>query len=184
MSLVRGKKRSRRKQAKRIKAKNPIARWGNYSSWKLTADQIYLFDEISMSREWVARTTKGSGKKKKTIAAHKGAIEFDFRFQLHKELVPSMNLAAEIRRWNARVGKTAPFYVGTTALGAARKYRLVGVDVSEIQQVRGTIVACTVELHFKMTGAKTLKSEKKQFKKSISKKSKKKKKKLRKKRTG
>lgn len=184
MSLVRGTRAQKKRAKNRIKAKNPIARWGTYSMWKLTADQIYLFDEISMSREWVGKQTKGSGKKKRTIAAHKGPIEFDFRFTLHKEFFKSVDIAQQIRNWNSRVGKAAPFYVGTTALGAARKYRLVGVNVSDIQQVRGTIVACTIELHFKMTNAKTLKSEKKQFKKTIRKKSKKAKKKLKKRRTG
>ncbi|MBQ9000943.1 MAG: hypothetical protein IJ087_03720 [Eggerthellaceae bacterium] len=184
MSLVNGTKAKKKKGKERIKAKNPIARWGTYSSWKLTADQIYLFDEINMSREWVGKQTKGSGKNKKTIAAHKGPIEFDFRFTLHKEFFAKIDIAQTIRNWNSRVGKAAPFYLGTTALGAARKYRLVGVDVSDIQQVRGTIVACTIELHFKMTNSKTLKSEKKQFKKAIKKKSRKKKKKLNKRRTG
>ena len=184
MSLVTGTKAQRNKAKNKIKAKNPIARWGTYAFWKLTADQICMFDEISMSREWVAKQTKGSGKKKKTVAAHKGPIEFDFRFTLHKEFFTKIDLAQQIRTWNSRVGKAAPFYLGTTAFGAARKYRLVGVNVSDIQQVRGTIVACTIELHFKMTNSKTLKSEKKQFKKAIKKKSKKKKQKLNKRRTG
>lgn len=184
MSLVKGTRKRKAKAKAKIKAKNPVARWGNYESWKLTADQMHLFDEVSMSREWVAKQTKGSGKNKKTIAAHKGPIEFDFRFALHKELVPKLDIAQQIRAWNSRVGKAAPFYIGTTAFGAARKYRLVGVDFADITQVRGTIVSCTVELHFKITGSKTLKSEKKQFKKSISKKSKKQKAKLTKKRAG
>ena len=184
MSLVTGNKKARAKQKKQIKAKNPIARWGTYEVWKLTADQIHLFDDIAMSREWVAKKTTGSGKKKKTVAAHKGPVEFTFKFSLYKELFQKIDIAAQIRRWNSLVGKSAPFYVGTTAFGVTRKYKLVGVNVTDVEQVRGTIVRCTIELKFKATSSKAAKSEKKQFKKAISKKSKKAKKKLRKKRTG
>lgn len=153
-----------------------IARWGTIAYWQISDKKITALGDLSMSRDWVAKSTQKTDKYKVTTLAHKSAIEFDFPFELRKELAPELDLSDEIKKWNERVGKTAAFYIGKKALATAKKYRLVEVRISDVEQRLGTITACTITLRFKMIGLKVKKKRKKlkTSKKSGKKKSKKK----------
>lgn len=149
---------------------NEIARWGNYkwARWEITRTNLGTFSSASMSREWVEKQ-----KKKK---AHQGPVEFKFKFPLYKELNGGLDIAARIQSWNKKVGKVAAFYIGTMSVGLAKKYRLTGVDVTNIEQVGGVIVHCDIELTFQSTkkGVKNKRKSKKTSKKSSKSKKKKK----------
>lgn len=145
-----------------------IARWGSYkwAKWEITNKKLFSYSSASMSREWVEKQ-----KKKK---AHQGPVEFTFKFPVYKELT-RINIGQLIQRWNTKVGKIAAFYLGDWSVGIAKKYRLTGVDVTNIEQVNDVIVSCIIELTFTSTKKKTKKT--KRLNKVTSKKSKKKKKK-------
>ena len=112
-----------------------FAKWRK-RTWKVTADQINVLSDASFSDAWDA-------KKKKTEAA-----EVKFTYPVYKELMPKLDLAAEVRAWHSLVGKAGYLYLGGTLYGSKKKYRLTGVEISDTEIVRGEIVHCEIELTF------------------------------------
>lgn len=133
------------------------AKWGK-RTWKVTADQINTLSDASWSDDWDTKDKKREASK---------AV---FEFPLYKDLMPSLDIAAEIRAWRKLVGKSGYLYLGGTLFGVRKKYRLTGVEVSNVDLIRGEIVHCDVELNF--TEIKKSKSKKlpKRKKKKTSKK--------------
>ena len=135
-----------------------FAKWGK-RTWKVTADQINTLDNATFKDAW------DSDKKKRE------ASEATFSYPLYKDLMPSLDIANEIRAWRGLIGKAAYLYLGGTLFGTRKRYRLVGVDVKNIDLIRGEIVHCDIKLSFEECGKATAKLPKRK-KKATSKKKK------------
>lgn len=144
------------------------ARWKN-KTWTITKEQARVLSDASMTAEY-----EKSGKKKTF------KTEARLSFPLYKQLVPNMDIAAEIWSWRKLVKKKGVLYVGGVALGGCKQYQLVGVDVSNIAVVRGDIVQCDIELHFNGVKKSFSRKKYKRTRKKVYKKSKKLKKKWKK----
>ena len=157
MSLGKSKKMNKRIASNN---NNPIARWGK-CKWKITADRINTLSEIEMSDEY------------DLDEKWREPVEVRFSFPLYKDFFQSIDIQKQINNWRKRIGKKHKLYVGNRAFGINKKYRLVGVDVTNVEQIRGVVVHCDVELTFnevRMTASqKADKRKKKKTSKSSSK---------------
>lgn len=193
MSTVHGKT---KKKLNRVSSAKPQARWGKYWTWKITSDRLNPISSLSVSDEWEKvqkqKKTKKKGKKNgktKTVTYHRrAAAEIKLSYELHREFFgKDANLLKHINRWKKRIGKTGAFYLDNRVLFSNKKWRLTGVDVSDIQAPAGAISksaaqvqAATIELTFtEVKGSKSVatvykgkskKTSKKKSKKSSSKK--------------
>ena len=131
-----------------VAAANPIARWGKYYDWKITADRLNSIGELSWSDEW------NSEKKRRD------ASSFTLSFELHKELWQKISVEDHMSKWRSRIGKVGSFYVGSRSLAGNRQYRLTGVAFEGIRQNRGVVVACEVKLTFTEVKGKRVKKTK------------------------
>ena len=128
-----------------------FARWRN-RIWTVTADQINTLSKASWSDEWDTENKK------------REASEASFEFPLYKDLMPNVDIAAEIRTWRKLIGCSGYLYLGGTLFGVQKKYRLTSVEVSNLDLIRGEIVHCDIELEFtelKKTTSKKLPKRKK-----------------------
>ena len=135
-----------------------FAKWGK-RKWKVTADQINTLDNATYKDEW------DSDKKKRE------ASQASFTYPLYKDLMPSLDIASDIRAWRKLIGKTAYLYLGGTLFGTQKRYRLVGVEAKNIDLIRGEIVHCDMKLTFEECGKAKAKLPKRK-KKATSKKKK------------
>lgn len=146
----------------KIAAANPIARWGKYYDWKITADRLNSIGAISWSDEW------DSEKKRRNAAT------FTLEFPLRKEFFQSVSIEEQMAKWRSRIGKTGAFYVGSRSLAGNRQYRLTGVNFKDVRQNRGVVTSCDVELSFTEVKSKKAKSVKLKRRKTTKKKPKRK----------
>ena len=146
----------------KIAAANPIARWGKYYDWKITADRLNSIGAISWSDEW-------DSEKKRLNAA-----TFTLEFPLRKEFFQSVSIEEQMAKWRSRIGKTGAFYVGSRSLAGNKQYRLTGVNFKDVRQNRGVVTSCDVELSFTEVKSKKFKSVKLKRRKTSKKKPKRK----------
>ena len=142
----------------KIAAANPIARWGKYYDWKITADRLNSIGAISWSDEW------DSEKKRRNAAT------FTLEFPLRKEFFQSVSIEEQMDKWRSRIGKTGAFYVGSRSLAGNKQYRLTGVNFKDVRQNRGVVTSCDVELSFTEVKSKKAKSVKLKRRKTSNKK--------------
>lgn len=142
----------------KIAAANPIARWGKYYDWKITADRLNSIGAISWSDEW------DSEKKRRNAAT------FTLEFPLRKEFFQSVSIEEQMAKWRSRIGKTGAFYVGSRSLAGNKQYRLTGVNFKDVRQNRGVVTSCDVELSFTEVKSKKAKSVKLKRRKTSNKK--------------
>ena len=141
-----------------------LARWGKFT-WRITADQIRTLTTAEFSDEWDLDDKK------------REPAEAKLSYPVYKDLQPNVNISSEIRQWRAQIGKAAYLYVGGTQFGTMKKYRLTGVDVQDVSQIRGEIVGCSIDLTFtEVKGSKSAKLPKRIKKKTTKKATKNKKK--------
>ena len=146
----------------KIAAANPIARWGKYYDWKITADRLNSIGAISWSDEW------DSDKKRRNAAT------FTLEYPLRKEFFQSVSIEDQMAKWRSRIGKTGAFYVGSRSLAGNKQYRLTGVNFKDVRQNRGVVTSCDVELSFTEVKSKKVKSVKLKRRKTSKKKPKRK----------
>lgn len=146
----------------KIAAVNPIARWGKYYDWKITADRLNSIGAISWSDEW------DSDKKRRNAAT------FTLEYPLRKEFFQSVSIEEQMAKWRSRIGKTGAFYVGSRSLAGNKQYRLTGVNFKDVRQNRGVVTSCDVELSFTEVKSKKVKSVKLKRRKTSKKKPKRK----------
>lgn len=132
----------------KIAAANPIARWGKYYDWKITADRLNSIGALSWSDDW------DSDKKRRNAAT------FTLEFPLRKEFFQTVSIEDQMAKWRSRIGKTGAFYVGSRSLAGNRQYRLTGVNFKDIRQSRGVATSCDVELSFTEVKSKKVKAVK------------------------
>lgn len=133
---------------KKIAAANPLARWGKYYDWKITADRLNSIDSLSWSDEW------DSEKKRRN------ASTFTLSYPMRKEFWQSVSIENHMARWRARMGKTGAFYIGSRSLAGNRQYKLTGVNFKDVRQNRGVVTSCEVELTFTEVKSKKVKTTK------------------------
>ena len=132
----------------KIAAANPIARWGKYYDWKITADRLNSIGALSWSDDW------DSDKKRRNAAT------FTLEFPLRKEFFQTVSIEAQMAKWRSRIGKTGAFYDGSRSLAGNRQYRLTGVSFKDVRQSRGVATSCDVELSFTEVKSKKVKAVK------------------------
>ena len=132
----------------KIAAANPIARWGKYYDWKITADRLNSIGALSWSDDW------DSDKKRRNAAT------FTLEFPLRKEFFQTVSIEDQMAKWRSRIGKTGAFYVGSRSLAGNRQYRLTGVSFKDVRQSRGVSTSCDVELSFTEVKSKKVKAVK------------------------
>ena len=148
-----------------------FAKWGK-RTWKVTADYINTLDSATYKDQY------DTDKKKREPS------DATFTYPLYKDLMPNVDIAAEIRNWRKLIGKASYLYLGGTLFGTQKKYRLVGVEAKNVDTMRGEIVHCDMKLTFsEITKSKGRKNPKRK-KKTTTKKKTTPKKKATKKKTG
>lgn len=145
-----------RRAAKKGRA-GTIARWGkgkNSYKWRVTKSQMQMFDSLSISDEWSSDYRK------------RDRLEFTVDFYYARELHTKLSMYKRLKWWKEHIGKTGAFYVGKNSLCGCGKFRLVGMDVSDVRIAGKKMVFAKVSLRFQEVRKELDKIDKKSKKKT------------------